>query len=52
MSEGDIYFLDYGEQGPIYHARLLAAPIQGHLWVVVTPDEDIYEELLHESNRD
>ena len=52
MSEGDIYFLDYGEQGSIYHARLLAAHIQGHLWVVVTPDEDIYEELLHESNRD
>lgn len=50
MSEGDIWFVDYGEGPPqVWHSRLLAAHIVNSLWVIVTPDHDIYEEQLDNS---
>ena len=53
MSEGDIWFVDYGEGPPqVWHSRLLAAHIVNSLWVIVTPDHDIYEEQLDNSNPD
>ena len=52
MSEGDVFFLDYGEVPPIIHARLLIAHVYNHLWVIPTPDMDVYEEIMHEQNPD
>ena len=52
MSEGDVWFVDYGEQPPVVHSRLLAAHVQRSTWVIVTPDFDIYEEQLDDQNPD
>ena len=52
MSEGDVWFIDYGEQPPCVHSRLLCCQIQGSTWVICTPDGDIYEEQLDNNNPD
>ena len=52
MSEGDIWFINYGEMPPVVHCRLLGAQISGSLWCIITPDHDIYEEQLDNMNPD
>ena len=46
ISEGDVVFLDYGEVPQVVHTRLVAAHVQDDLYVIVTPDFDLYEEQL------
>ena len=38
INEGDIVFLDYGEAPQVIHCRLVAAPVQNDIYVIVTPD--------------
>ena len=52
MNEGDLVFVNYGEVPMCIHTRLLGAHIQDDIWVVITPDKDIYEEELHTRNPD
>ena len=52
FNEGDLVFVDYGEIPPCIHARLVGPPIQGDVFVIVTPDYDIYEKELHPRNTD
>lgn len=51
MSEGDVWYVSYGELN-VLHARLLCSHVQGDLWVIATPDFDVYEELLSNRNPD
>ena len=50
ISEGDVVFLDYGEVPQV--VRLVAAHVQDDLYVIVTPDFDVYEEQLSALNPD
>lgn len=52
MIEGDVVYVDYGEQPPVVHCRLLGAQVHQDLWVIITPDLDVYEELLSSANSD
>ena len=52
ISEGDICFVNYGEVPPCIHARLVGAHIQNDLFVIITPDYDVYEEQLSNLNPD
>ena len=52
MSEGDIWYINYGEHPPVIHSRLLGAHIQGNVWCIITPDHDVYEEQLDAMNPD
>eukprot|EP00435_Cladocopium_sp_Y103_P029379 s1915_g7.t1 len=52
MSEGDIWYVDYGEVPPVIHSRLLGAQVHGNLWCIITPDHDVYEEQLDNMNPD
>ncbi|CAE7219985.1 ANK1 [Symbiodinium sp. CCMP2592] len=46
ISVGDIAFVNYGEVPPCVHARLVGAHVHNDVFVIVTPDWDIYEEQL------
>lgn len=52
MSEGDVWFIDYGEHPPCLHSRILCCHIQNSTWVIATPDGDVYEEQLDNANVD
>ena len=52
ISEGDVAFVDYGEVPPCVHTRLVASHIMDDLYVIITPDHDIYEEQLSQLNPD
>ncbi|CAK0875001.1 unnamed protein product, partial [Prorocentrum cordatum] len=41
---GDAVFLDYGEAEEPWHERLILASLGGAKYLVLTPDEDMYEE--------
>ncbi|CAK0895720.1 unnamed protein product, partial [Prorocentrum cordatum] len=44
LKAGDVVFLDYGEAGEPWHERLILASLGGAKYLVLTPDEDMYEE--------
>ena len=52
INEGDLVFLDYGEVPQVVHSRLVAGHVQNDVYVIVTPDYDIYEEQLSNLNPD
>lgn len=52
FNEGDLAFLDYGEVPPCIHCRLIGPHLTGNLYMIVTPDLDIYEEELSDQNPD
>ena len=52
ISEGDLVFVNYGEVPPCVHARLVGAHVQNDLYVIITPDDDVYEEQLSNLNPD
>ena len=41
-SEGDLAYIDYGEIPQTVHTRILGAHVADDLWVIVTPDHDVY----------
>ncbi|CAE7502120.1 unnamed protein product [Symbiodinium sp. KB8] len=49
---GDLAYLDYGEVPQVVHERLVVGHIEGAEYMVVTPDRDIYPEVLDASNPD
>ncbi|CAK0819174.1 unnamed protein product, partial [Prorocentrum cordatum] len=44
VQAGDVVFLDYGEAEEPWHERLILASLGGARYLVLTPDEDMYEE--------
>eukprot|EP00959_Pyramimonas_sp_CCMP1952_P383106 8027632-Pyramimonas_sp.AAC.1 len=44
LKAGDVVFLDYGEAEEPWHERLILASLGGAKYLVLTPDEDMYEE--------
>lgn len=52
MNAGDICYVDYGEHPTTIHMRLLGSLVTGNTWAIITPDEDIYEELMGPENGD
>ncbi|CAK0897361.1 unnamed protein product, partial [Prorocentrum cordatum] len=44
VQAGDAVFLDYGEAEEPWHERLILASLGGAKYLVLTPDEDMYEE--------
>ena len=52
IAEGDIVFVDYGEVPQVIHTRLVGAHVHNDLYVIVTPDHDVYEEQLSNANPD
>ena len=51
---GDVVYVDYGERPIVVHTRVVLAPVDegNHLYMILTPDLDIYAEILHDSNPD
>ena len=49
---GDVVYLDYGERPICVHTRVVLAVVDhsSHEHVVLTPDYDVFTEVLHESN--
>lgn len=54
LQSGDVVFLDYGEAPQVVHTRLVLAEVDraSHEFIIVTPDGDCYNEILHDSNQD
>ena len=54
LGPGDVVFLDYGERPVCIHTRVVLAVVDHgtHEYVVLTPDFDVYTEVLHQSNPD
>ncbi|CAE7218022.1 unnamed protein product, partial [Symbiodinium necroappetens] len=50
----DVVYVDYGERPIVVHTRVVLAPVDegNHLYMILTPDLDIYAEILHDSNPD
>ena len=43
---GDLTYHDYGEVPQVVHERLVLGHVDGHEYVIATPDRDIYIEVL------
>jgi len=52
MERGGIVLLNYGEVPLTWHTRVLLHQVAGTLWVILTPDYDIYEEDINLANPD
>lgn len=54
LQVGNIVFLDYGERPRTVHARLILAEViqATHEFMILTPDFDVYTEILDQSNPD
>ena len=54
LSIGGLAFLDYGEVPACIHTRLILAEVNAATfeYVILTPDLDMYTEILHHSNPD
>ena len=54
LNPGDLVYLDYGEQPALHHTRIVLSCVdeQTHHYMILTPDHDIYCEMLHASNPD
>ena len=51
---GDVVCMDYGEAPPVIHARLVLAEVDAGQceYIILTPDRDVYLEILDGSNPD
>eukprot|EP00439_Symbiodinium_sp_Y106_P071098 s2706_g12.t1 len=54
FSPGDVVYVDYGERPIVVHARLVLAAVDeaAHEYIIMTPDFDIYLDVLDDSNPD
>lgn len=54
ISEGMVVYVNYGEVPRLYHSRLVVGTVDAasHLYMIATPDGDLYSEILHDSNPD
>eukprot|EP00438_Fugacium_kawagutii_P012898 Skav204572 [mRNA] locus=scaffold2218:209660:210874:- [translate_table: standard] len=54
LQPGDVCYLDYGEVPACVHSRLVLSEVDRsqHEFIILTPDQDIYCEVLHPSNGD
>ena len=54
LSVGGLAFMDYGEIPACIHTRLILAEVNAATfeYVILTPDLDMYTEILHHSNPD
>lgn len=52
LPPGTFCLVNYGEVGPVWHQRLVLSHVNLHLYIIATPDFDIYEEEMHEDNVD
>ena len=50
--EGDSAYIDYGEHPQVIHARIPACHVHDDLWTIITPDFDVYEEVISAGNGD
>ena len=51
LKQGD-RLLAFYETDVVWHARLLLALVDQNLWVILTPDGDIYAEEVSDGNMD
>lgn len=50
---GSFALVEYNVSGPVLlHERFLGAKVAGATWIIVTPDEDIYAEILDPAESD
>ena len=51
---GDVLFINYGEQPPVYHTRVILSVVDhsSQEYIILTPDHDIYCEMLSLRNAD
>eukprot|EP00438_Fugacium_kawagutii_P003956 Skav200396 [mRNA] locus=scaffold1919:156792:162160:- [translate_table: standard] len=52
MQPGHVALVNYGERPATWHARLLLGRVDGDTWMILTPDYDMYSELLSPANGD
>ena len=52
LSPGDFAIIRYNVPEELWHVRLLLSHVHQGLWVILTPDGDLYMEELSEGNRD
>ncbi|CAE7845041.1 ANK1 [Symbiodinium microadriaticum] len=52
MNAGDVVYVQYHADPGVFHTRLLADQVDGAEWMIITPDRDIYPELLDATNAD
>ena len=52
LSQGDFVIIKYNVAEQLWHVRLLLSHVHQGLWVILTPDGDLYMEELSEGNRD
>ena len=52
LTVGDVCYVDYGEIPHTIHVRLLGAHIDQDTWAIITPDGDIYDEIMSIRNPD
>ena len=54
LQPGDVVYVDYGENPTVIHSRLVLAEVDRsqHEFMILTPDQDVYCEILHQSNPD
>ena len=52
MQPGSLALCNYGEHPVCWHTRLLLAWVNDNNWIVLTPDEDRYEEQMDGTNED
>eukprot|EP00435_Cladocopium_sp_Y103_P076176 s26_g80.t1 len=54
VNVGDVMYVDYGEVPRCVHTRVVLAEVDPttHEYVILTPDYDVYTEMLHHSNPD
>lgn len=52
MIAGATALVNYGEPGPVWHARALLAHAGNNDWAILTPDHDVYVETLAPDNPD
>ena len=47
LAVGSLGYVDYGERPRCIHVRLIVGHVQGNEYIVVTPDHDMYSEILN-----
>eukprot|EP00929_Paragymnodinium_shiwhaense_P118871 TRINITY_DN90771_c0_g1_i1.p1 TRINITY_DN90771_c0_g1~~TRINITY_DN90771_c0_g1_i1.p1 ORF type:complete len:382 (+),score=41.44 TRINITY_DN90771_c0_g1_i1:318-1463(+) len=52
LATGDRLLVAYTDEPELYHERVVLAHLRGARYLIVTPDEDVYEESYEVSNED
>lgn len=47
LAVGSLGYVDYGERPRCIHVRLIVGHVKGNEYIVVTPDHDMYSEILN-----